>query len=144
MSYTSCHLYLFYKHHMLSVNCIATTTDFTPDTFNTSYGWWNPGLGWRPRKTSQMGLYNWEAFLIIIIFLIKYWKISIWKSKRFGLSQCYWLVARETWHLPAQNPEREPPAQTEALTARLSAPRDQVLLFSHLLYHKFLQAEDIW
>lgn len=69
MSYTSCHLYLFYKHHTLSVNCIATTTDFTPDTFNTSYGWWNQGLGWRPRKTSPMGLYNWG----FLFFLIKYW-----------------------------------------------------------------------
>lgn len=46
--------------------------------------------------------------------------------------------------MPTQNPEREPLAQTDALTARSSAPTDQVLLFSHLLYHTFLQAEDTW
>lgn len=68
-SYTSCHSYLFYKHHTPSVNCMAATTDFTPDTFTQVTCW-----GIQHRLKAKKGFSSWVIKEIFLNnFLFKCW-----------------------------------------------------------------------
>lgn len=73
---------------MLSVNCIATTIDFTPDTFIQVMGG-----GIQIKAESQERPLQWGCIIEagFWFFLIKYWNNKY--MEEFSLSQCYWLIA---------------------------------------------------
>lgn len=73
---------------MLSVNCIATTTDFTADTSIQVMGG-----GIQVKAESRERPLQWGCIIEagFWVFLIKYWNNKY--MEEFGLSQCYWLVA---------------------------------------------------
>lgn len=69
-SYTSCHSYLFYKHHTPSVNCMAATTDFTPDTFIQVMCWGIQREAKGQKRPLQLGC---KRDFFFNIFLFKCW-----------------------------------------------------------------------